>query len=73
MRLGMADEAGALAASLTERAEVKGQPWSLARAARAAGLTCPDTDVDVCFSVAFAYHQSTPDAFEAARTELAYG
>lgn len=73
VRLGMTDEAGALAASLTERAEVKGQPWSLARAARAAGLTCPDTDVDVCFSVALAYHQHTPDAFEAARTELAYG
>ena len=33
----------------------------------------PDTDVDVCFSVALAYHQHTPDDFEAARTELAYG
>ncbi|GEK23252.1 AAA family ATPase [Cellulomonas xylanilytica] len=73
VRLGMADEASALAASLTERAEVKGQPWSLARAARAAGLTCPDADVDVCFPVALAYHQHTPDDFEAARTELAYG
>ncbi|NUU18555.1 AAA family ATPase [Cellulomonas humilata] len=73
VRQGKTDEAGALAASLTERAEVKGQPWSLARAARAAGLTCPDTDVDVCFSVALAYHQHTPDAFETARTELAYG
>lgn len=73
VHLGMAEEASTLAHTLTERAEIKGQPWSLARAARAAGLTCPDTDVDVCFSVALAYHQHTPDAFEAARTELAYG
>lgn len=73
VRLGLTDEAGLVARSLTERAEVKGQPWSLARAARAAGLTCPDADVDVCFSVALAYHQHTPDDFEAARTELAYG
>lgn len=73
VHLGMADEASALAHTLTERAEIKGQPWSLARAARAAGLTCPDADVDVCFSVALAYHQHTPDDFEAARTELAYG
>ncbi|KQT01176.1 AAA family ATPase [Cellulomonas sp. Leaf395] len=73
VRLGLSDEASDLAASLTGRAEVKGQPWSLARAARAAGLTCPDPDVDVCFSVALAYHQHTPDDFEAARTELAYG
>ncbi|GEL98775.1 transcriptional regulator [Cellulomonas terrae] len=73
VHVGMADEASALARTLTERAETKGQPWSLARAARAAGLTCPDTDVDVCFSVALAYHQHTPDDFEAARTELAYG
>uniref|UniRef100_UPI0028EA8032 helix-turn-helix transcriptional regulator n=1 Tax=uncultured Cellulomonas sp. TaxID=189682 RepID=UPI0028EA8032 len=73
VHLGKDDEASALAATLTERAEVKGQPWSLARAARSAGLTCSDADVDVCFSVALAYHQHTPDAFEAARTELAYG
>ena len=73
VHLGLADEASALARSLTERAELKGQPWSMARAARAAGLTCPDPDVDVCFSVALAYHQHTPDDFEAARTELAYG
>ncbi|KQY21295.1 hypothetical protein ASD16_18480 [Cellulomonas sp. Root485] len=71
--LGLLDEASALARTLTERAEIKGQPWSMARAARAAGLTCPDPDVDVCFSVALAYHQHTPDDFEAARTELAYG
>ncbi|WP_456823668.1 helix-turn-helix transcriptional regulator, partial [Cellulomonas sp. P5_E12] len=73
VHLGRDDEAHALATSLTERAELKGQPWSLARAARAAGLTCPDTVVDVCFSVALAYHGHTPDDFETARTELAYG
>ncbi|MDQ0374035.1 AAA family ATPase [Cellulomonas humilata] len=73
VHLGLADEASTLARTLTERAEIKGQPWSMARAARAAGMTCPDPDVDVCFSVALAYHQHTPDDFEAARTELAYG
>jgi DNA-binding CsgD family transcriptional regulator len=73
VQLGRGDEAAALAAAVTERAEVKGQPWALARAARAAGLTCPDDDVDVCFSVALAYHQHTPDLFETARTQLAYG
>lgn len=73
VHLGRDAEAHALAASLTERAELKGQPWSLARAARAAGLTCPDTVVDVCFSVALGYHGHTPDDFETARTELAYG
>lgn len=73
VHLGLHDEATALAASLTERAEVKGQPWSLARAARSAGLTCPDDDVDVCFGVALAYHGHTLDDFETARTELAHG
>ena len=73
VHLGRTDEADALAASLSARAVAKGQPWSLARAARAAGLTCPDADVDGCFSVALAYHGHTPDAFETARTQLAYG
>lgn len=73
VQLGQVDEASAIAADLTRHAEVKGQPWSLARAARAAGLTCPDDDVDVCFAVALAYHQHTPDTFETARTQLAYG
>lgn len=71
--LGQVDEASALAAELTARAEAKGQPWSLARAARAAGLTCADADIDLCFSVALAYHAHTLDVFETARTELAYG
>ncbi|WP_028047220.1 LuxR family transcriptional regulator [Cellulomonas sp. URHE0023] len=73
VQLGQVDEAAELAAAAMQRAEVKGQPWSLARAARAAGLTCPDADVDVCFSVALAYHEHTPDLFETARTQLAYG
>ena len=73
VQLGRSDEAAAIAADLTRRAEVKGQPWSLARAARAAGLTARDDDVDVCFAVALAYHQHTPDTFETARTRLAYG
>ncbi|WP_426595036.1 helix-turn-helix transcriptional regulator [Cellulomonas sp. McL0617] len=73
VQLGLADEASALAGTFTAQAEAKGQPWALARAARTAGLTCPDADVDVCFSVALAYHEHTLDVFETARTELLYG
>lgn len=71
--LGHTDEARALAESLAARAQVKGQPWSLARAARAAGLTCADVDVDRQFTAALGLHEHTPDVFETARTELAYG
>ncbi len=73
VHLGRTQEAGELAATLTARAELKGQPWSLARAARAAGLTCAEQDLDLCFGVALAYHEHTPDLFETARTQLAYG
>lgn len=73
VRLDRPDEAAALTAHLSERAADKGQPWSLARAARARGLTAPADELDDRFSTALALHARTPDAFETARTQLAYG
>ena len=73
VRLGRADEAVALTSRLVWRAVGKGQPWSLARAARARGLTAPDDDLDAAFTEALDLHARTPDTFEEARTHLAYG
>ncbi|WP_236123429.1 LuxR family transcriptional regulator [Cellulomonas palmilytica] len=73
VRLDRHDEAASLAARLTARAVDKGQPWSLARAARARGLTCADEELDTHFDAALELHTRTPDTFETARTRLAYG
>jgi len=73
VRLDRGADAVALTADLTHRATAKGQPWSLARAARSRGLTCDDADLDEHFGVALAEHARTPDTFETARTHLAYG
>lgn len=73
VRLDRRDEAASIASELTQRAEAKGQPWSRARAARARGLTCDDGSLDAHFGVALEEHARTPDAFETARTQLAYG
>ena len=54
--------------------EAKGQPWSLARAARCRGLLAADDELDGRASRRrSALHARTPDAFETARTRLAYG
>ena len=42
VRLGRADEAGALATRVAADAAVKGRPWALARARRVDGLVCED-------------------------------
>ncbi len=73
MRGGQDDAARAAAASHTARAVAKGQPWSLARAARAVALTCPDAEIDEHFGRALEHHASTLDSYELARTQLAYG
>lgn len=73
VRLDRLDDAAALTARLVRRATGTGQPWSLARAARARGLTAPDDDVDGPFGEALDLHTRTPDTFETARTRLAYG
>jgi DNA-binding CsgD family transcriptional regulator len=73
VRLGRHDEAREAAAVHAARATEKGQPWSLARAARALLLTCPDEEVDRQAKRAMDLHERTPDAFELARTQLACG
>ncbi len=70
---GQPDRGTALVAGYAERAARKGQPWAMARAARSAGLTCADADLDARFAEAAALHARTPDAFETARTQLAHG
>ena len=54
-------------------ASAKGQPWSLARALRCQGMLASDTGFPHHFEQAMLLHEQTPDAFEAARTRLAYG
>ncbi|MCW2605473.1 MAG: transcriptional regulator, LuxR family, partial [Frankiales bacterium] len=73
LRLGRQDEAREAAAGYEERAVTKAQPWALARAHRAVMLTCGDDEVDGHAARALACHTRTADAFELARTQLAYG
>jgi DNA-binding CsgD family transcriptional regulator len=72
-RLGLGDEAQRSAAEYIAAASAKGQPWPLARALRCQGLLAADTDFSPYFEQAIRLHEQTPDAFEAARTRLAYG
>lgn len=73
LRLGRADDAVAAAGAFERAASAKGQPWALARAARCRALLADEDSFDSCFEQALALHARTPDVFEAARTELAYG
>jgi DNA-binding CsgD family transcriptional regulator len=73
MRLGRHDDARRVAGELTAAADAKGQPWSLARAARSRGLIAGDGEFAEHFEQALRHHSQTPDAFELARTQLAYG
>ncbi|MCR5976201.1 AAA family ATPase [Gordonia jinghuaiqii] len=71
LRLGRPAEATRLAHDHLLAADRKGQPWSRARARRAVGLVTPDFDEP--FGQALDLHADTPDVFETARTELAFG
>jgi DNA-binding CsgD family transcriptional regulator len=73
IRLGDPADAAAIATRYAAQADAKGQPWPRARAARCAGMLASDDDLDARFSEALQIHQRTPDAFERARTQLAYG
>lgn len=73
LRLGHTEAAAARVEAYERSATAKGQPWALARAARCRALLAPPDDVDRCFEEAIAWHLRTPDAFETARTRLAYG
>jgi DNA-binding CsgD family transcriptional regulator len=72
-RLGLDDQAQQEAAEYLAAASAKSQPWSLARALRCRGLLAAETGFSGYFEQALRLHQQTPDAFEAARTRLAYG
>jgi DNA-binding CsgD family transcriptional regulator len=72
-RLGRDDDARAAAAAFTVAADAKGQPWPLARALRTRGLLATDADFPALFDHAIRLHAQTLDAFETARTHLAYG
>jgi DNA-binding CsgD family transcriptional regulator len=72
-RLGRGDEARRAAAEYLAAASAKGQPWPLARALRCQGLLAAGTACSSYFEQALRLHEQTPDAFEQARTRLAYG
>lgn len=73
IRLGMDDLARRTAAEYVEVAGAKGQPWPLARALRCQGLLAAEDSFAPYFEQAIALHEQTLDAFEGARTRLAYG
>jgi DNA-binding CsgD family transcriptional regulator len=73
LRLGRGEQAERVAAGFTAAADAKGQPWSLARAWRCRGLLAADAELAAPFEEALRHHANTPDAFEEARTRLAYG
>lgn len=72
-RRGDTRGATALAGAYQERADTKGQPWALARAARTQALLSDDAHLDEAFRHALELHAATLDAFERARTQLAHG
>jgi DNA-binding CsgD family transcriptional regulator len=73
VRLGRLDEAQQVLDQFLPIAAAKGQPFALARAARAQGLLAPEGEMAARFEMALRFHSETPDLFERARTELFYG
>jgi DNA-binding CsgD family transcriptional regulator len=71
LQLDRPAQAGALVEPFRAAAAAKGQPWALARAARVTALL--GADYEAQFEQALALHARTPDVFETARTQLAYG
>jgi DNA-binding CsgD family transcriptional regulator len=73
LRLGRGEEAAAVASVFERAARAKGQPWALARAGRCRALLAGDDAFDQEFERALELHDRTPDVFERARSQLAYG
>jgi DNA-binding CsgD family transcriptional regulator len=73
LRTGRPEEAPGIAGAFAASAEAKGQPWALARAARSLALVASEASFADEFERALALHARTPDAFETARTRLAFG
>jgi class 3 adenylate cyclase len=73
VRLGRHEDARRVAADYSASAAAKGQPFALARAARARALIAADSSFEAEFEDALRHHRDTPDLFELARTHLYYG
>jgi DNA-binding CsgD family transcriptional regulator len=73
VRLGRLAEAREAVARYLPAAEAKGQPFALARAARARALIAADDEYIAEFETAIRHHEGTPDIFEEARTRLYFG
>jgi DNA-binding CsgD family transcriptional regulator len=72
-RLGRVEHARALADDFAAAAQAKGQAWAIARGLRGQGIAASDDRFACSFEQALEQHAGTADAFETARTELAYG
>jgi len=73
LRMGRASQARTVSDRLDRESCKKGQPWSLARAARARGLLAAGERFPEFFERALTLQAGTPDAFELGLTHLAYG
>jgi DNA-binding CsgD family transcriptional regulator len=73
VRIGRLEEAREVVAQYQPSAEAKGQPFALARAARASALVAGDDEYVEAFETALRHHEATPDIFERARTQLYFG
>src|SRR6202034_487459 len=73
LRLGRRHDAEAIAPAFIDAAREKARPWPVARALRCEALLADDDRAAELFERALAEHELTPDAFERARTQLAYG
>ncbi|HEV2476648.1 MAG TPA: AAA family ATPase [Candidatus Dormibacteraeota bacterium] len=73
VRLGRNSEAQEVAARYAAAAAAKGQPFAMARAARSEALVADDSSFVGLFGAALRHHESTPDSFERARTQLYFG
>ena len=73
VRTGNVSEAVPIAEAYAARATSKGQPFALARAARALAQVAPSDHFAEHFEMALHHHGRTLDTFETARTMLCYG
>ena len=73
VRLGRTEDARHVATEYSSAAQAKGQPFALARAARARALVAGDSSFATEYEAALRHHEGTPDLFERARTQLYFG
>jgi DNA-binding CsgD family transcriptional regulator len=73
VRLGRNQEARTVLVAYMPTAEAKGQPFALARSARAQALLAPDPEMTAAFESALDHHARGSDVFERARTQLFFG